>query len=56
MWANPNVMQSAPASYGRAVRPVNSDLALRTLEATFFFQHCTCEELHEHTRRRWLRG
>jgi hypothetical protein len=56
MWANPNVMQSAPASYGRAVRSVNSDLALRTLEATFFFQHRTCEESHEHTRRRRLRG
>jgi hypothetical protein len=32
-------MQSALASYGSAVRSVNSDLALRTLEATFLFPH-----------------
>jgi hypothetical protein len=41
-------MQSAPASYGSTVRSVNSDLALRTLEATFLFQHRMGEELHVH--------
>jgi hypothetical protein len=37
-------MQSAPASYGSAVRSVNSDLLLRTLEATFLFPHWTDED------------
>jgi hypothetical protein len=56
MWADPNVMQSAPASYGRAVRSVNSDLALRTLEATFLFWHRTCEDLGERGGRRRVDG
>src|ERR1039458_5505690 len=46
VWSEPwTVMQSAPASYASAGRPVNSAMAVRTLEATFFIGADTCEEM-----------
>jgi len=44
------VMQSAPRSYVRTGFPVNSENAVRALEATFFLAKRTCEEMDKRNR------